>query len=132
MEDLPERGSAAVLSKITRLYKILDIDSAEKALNMLDIVETGHWCVLGRSPACQLASNSVKVLGHRARPGGWVWGALDSDVDVGVYGGANGGELVMVGKLLDWIGLAFLDKKNTIISIIFFIQNILLKKMNMY
>ena len=112
MEDLPERGSAAVLSKITRLYKILDIDSAEKALNMLDIVETGHWCVLGRSPACQLASNSVKVLGHRARPGGWMWGALDSDVDVGVYGGGDGGdsgELVIVGKLLDWIGLA-LDK----------------------
>ena len=113
MEDLPERGSAACLSKITRLYKILDIDSAEKALNMLDIVETGHWCVLGRSPACQLASNSVKVLGHRARPGGWMWGALDSDVDVGVYGGGDGGdsgELVMVVKLLEWIRLAFLDK----------------------
>ena len=86
---------------------------------MLDIVETGHWCVLGRSPACQLASNSVKVLGHRARPGGWMWGALDSDVDVGVYGGANGGELVMVGKLLGWIGLAFLDRYVELLALYF-------------
>ena len=126
MEDLPERGSAERLSKITRLYKILDIDSAEKALNMLDIVETGHWCVLGRSPACQLASNSVKVLGHRARPGGWMWAALDSDVDVGVCGGRDGGEIVG----LDWISL--FRQIHTIISIIRFIQNILFKKMNSY
>ena len=58
-----------------------------------------------------------------------MWGALDSDVDVGVYGGrdgSDGGEIIG----MDWISL--FRQIRRIISIILFIQNINLKKMNRY